>query len=138
MAQVSSHFGMLLCSWRKSAARTQVEMATQAGVSIATVRNLERGRGTLASLRVVLAAFDLELRGRNVPAGAMHKGLVVLRRRHKMSRRKLAGILGVSRTTLAVLEAGGAGRIETLEAYGAAVGAGLNIVPVSARRHYYV
>lgn len=39
-------------------------------------------------------------------------------------------MLDVSRSTLAVLEAGGPGRLETLEAYGAALGAGLYLAPI--------
>lgn len=116
---------------------TQVQLAKAAGISRGAVRNLERGRGTLASWSAALAALGHELRGRSLVAGPTGAALATLRQRRGLSRRALARMLDVSRTTLATLEAGGPGRLETLESYGATVGAGLYLAPVGATANFF-
>lgn len=135
MAQLSALGASLRTHRRRT--QSQVLLAGAVGVGVAAVRNLERGRGTLRCLWAVLAAQGIELRGRHLPAGQVGAALAALRQRRGISRRALAGTLGVSRETLAVLEAGGPGRLETLEAYGAAVGAGLYLAPVGAAAGFY-
>ncbi|MCJ2101944.1 helix-turn-helix domain-containing protein [Methylobacterium sp. E-046] len=116
---------------------TQVQLAEVSGISVATVRNLERGRGTLTSWSTVLAALGHELHGRSLAVGPTGTALAALRKRRGLSQRTLAGMLGVSRTTLAALEAGGPGRLETLEIYGIAVGAGLYLAPIDATAGFF-
>ncbi|WP_409568134.1 DNA N-6-adenine-methyltransferase [Methylobacterium sp. E-066] len=116
---------------------TQVQLAEAAGISVATVRNLERGRGTLSSWSTALGALGHELRGRSLVAGPIGAALVNLRERRGLSRRALARMLGVSRTTLSALEAGGPGRLETLETYAATIGAGLYLTPIGATAGFY-
>jgi len=116
---------------------TQAILAATAGIGVAAVRNLEHGRGTLASWAAALDALGWELRGRHLAAGSVGAALAALRTRRGVSRRELARILGVSRETLAVLESGGPGRLETLEAYGAAVGAGLYLAPLGSAAGFY-
>lgn len=135
MAQLSA-LGAAFRALRRSGS-SQKRLASSAGVGVAAVRNIERGRGTLASWAAVLAALGVELRGRSLAAGPLGPALAALRRRRGLSRRGLARMLGVSRQTLAVLEAGGPGRLETLEAYGAAVGAGLYLAPIGAAAGFY-
>src|SRR5436305_1642042 len=66
-------------------------------------------------------------------AGPVGPALVLARKRRKVSCRKLATALSVSRNTLVAVENGG-GLIGTLEAYAAAVGAGLYLArPGDAR-----
>lgn len=66
-------------------------------------------------------------------AGPVGPALVLARKRRKISRRKLAKALGVSRNTLVAVEAGG-GLVGTLEEYAGAVGAGLYLArPEQAR-----
>ena len=116
---------------------TQVQLAEASGISVATVRNLERGRGTLSSWSAALAALGHELRGRSLVAGPTGSALATLRRRRGLSRRALARMLEVSRTTLATLEVGGPGRLETLEAYGATVGASFYLAPIGATAGFF-
>ncbi len=135
MAQLSS-LGAALKATRRPC-MTQLQLADAAGISVATVRNLERGRGTLTSWSTVLRSVEHELRGRSLVAGPTGTALATLRRRRGLSRRALARMLDVSRTTLAVLEAGGPGRLETLEAYGATVGAGFYLAPIGTTAGFY-
>jgi transcriptional regulator with XRE-family HTH domain len=72
----------------------------------------------------VMKAMGLELRGRQLAAGPVGLALVQARKRRKMSRRRLAKALGVSRNTLVAVEQGG-GLVGTLEAYAGAVAARL-------------
>ena len=116
---------------------TQVQLAKAAGISRGAVRNLEQGRGTLTSWSAVLAALEYELRGRSLTVGPTGAALAVLRKRRGLSRRALASMLGLSRTTLATLEAGGPGRLETVENYGATVGAGLYLASVGAAAGFF-
>lgn len=116
---------------------SQIILAAAAGIGVAAVRNLERGRGTLESLALALAALGHELRGRSLAAGPVGAALAALRRRRGLSRRALARMIGVSRETLAVIEADGPGRVETLEYYGATVGAGLYLAPIGAAAGFY-
>jgi len=116
---------------------SQAALGTSAGIGVAAVRNLERGRGTLRTWTAALGVVGIEIRGRSLAAGPVGAALAGLRQRRGLSRRALARMLGVSRATLAVLEAGGPGRLETLEAYGAAVGAGLYLAPIGAAAGFY-
>ena len=117
-------FGLLLREARKRAKLTQKELASKAGVGLSAVQALERGRGRLSSLNAVLAALRLELRGRQLVSGPVGPALALARKRRRTSRRELAKALGVSRNTLAAVEAG-SGLVRPLEMYAGAVGARL-------------
>ena len=135
MAQFST-LGAALKATRRPC-MTQVQLAKAAGISVGAVRNLERGRGTLTSWSAALAALGYELRGRSLVVGPAGTALATLRRRRGLSRRALARMVEVSRTTLATLEAGGPGRLETLEIYGTTFGAGFYLAPIGATAGFY-
>jgi transcriptional regulator with XRE-family HTH domain len=125
--------GRLFRVARKAARLTQAELAEQAGIGLSAAQALERGRGRISSQNAILKTLDLELRGRQLVAGPVGPALVLVRKRRKISRRKLAKALGVSRNTLVAVETGG-GLVSTLEAYASAVGAGLYLArPEEAR-----
>ena len=121
---IQCQLGRLFRDARKSAKLTQAELAKQAGIGLSAVQAVERGRGRVSSLNAILERLGVELRGRQLAAGPVGPALVLARKRRKVSRRKLAKALGVSRNTLAAVENGG-GLVGTLEAYVSAVGAGL-------------
>lgn len=139
MAQLSafSPLGRSLRDARKGLLLTQCELARQCSLSVNTIRNIERGRGWLSTLATITQRLDYELRGRSLQQGEIGNALQILRKRHGISRRKLARMLSVSRTTLAALEAGQAGRFETLEAVGQALGAGLYFAALERSRSFY-
>jgi transcriptional regulator with XRE-family HTH domain len=118
---------------RKSTGLTQAKLAEQAGIGLSAVQAVERGRGRISSLNAILKRLGVELRGRQLAAGPVGPALVLARKRRKVSRRKLAKALGVSRNTLVAVEIGG-GLVGTLEAYASAIGAGLYLArPEEAR-----
>lgn len=124
MNRFPSHLGRLIRDSRKASGLTQIELATAASVALSAVRTVEVGRGRASTLDAIVAALGLELRGRSLQVGRIGAALVRARRARKISQRQLARSLGVSRNTLAATERGG-GLVSTLEAYAAAVGAGL-------------
>ena len=128
-----SQLGNIFRDARKTAGLTQVELAKQIAIDVSTVQAVERGRGRVSSLKAILKTMGLELRGRQLTAGPVGPALVLARKRRKMSRRRLAKALDVSRNTLVAVERGG-GLVGTLEAYAAAVAAGLYLArPQDAR-----
>src|SRR5258707_12615 len=115
-----SQLGTLFRDARKVAGLTQAELAEQADRGLSAVQAVEKGRGRVSSLNAILTTMGLELRGRQLIAGQVGPALVLARKRRKVSRRKLAKALGVSRNTLVAVETGG-GLVGTLEAYAGAV-----------------
>jgi transcriptional regulator with XRE-family HTH domain len=130
-----SQLGQLFRDARKGAGLTQAELALRASIGLSAVQAVEQGRGRVSSLTAMLKTLGLELRGRQLSAGPIGPALVLARKRRKVSRRKLAKALGVSRNTLVAVETGG-GLVGTLEAYAGAVGAGLYLARPDARRGF--
>ncbi|MEH2562430.1 DNA N-6-adenine-methyltransferase [Bradyrhizobium sp. AZCC 2289] len=135
MVGFQSQLGRLFRDARKAEGLTQAELAEQAHIGLSAVQAVEKGRGRISSLNSVLNALGLELRGRQLIAGPVGPAMVLARKRRKVSRRKLAKALGVSRNTLVAVETGG-GLVGTLEAYAGAVGAGLYLARPDAPRGF--
>jgi transcriptional regulator with XRE-family HTH domain len=90
---------------RKARNFTQSALAQQAMISIPTIRLLECGQGTLTSFWSVLEALNVEIAGRNLPAGeSIGVQIVTLRRRKGMSQRALASIIETTQPTLALVQ----------------------------------
>jgi transcriptional regulator with XRE-family HTH domain len=132
-----SQLGQLFRDARKAAGLTQADMAAHAHIGLSAVQAVEQGRGRVWSLNAILKTMDLELRGRQLAAGPVGPALALARKRRKMSRRRLAKALGVSRNTLVAVEQGG-GLVGTLEAYAGAVAAGLYLAKPSDVRSFSV
>ncbi|WBU61866.1 DNA N-6-adenine-methyltransferase [Paracoccus albus] len=114
---------------RRMAKVSQEAVATFAGVSVGTIKAIEKGNGTLRTLLPALTAIGQKLIARHAPGDALVAGLITLRKRHGLSARGIATQLGLSRSTIAKMENGGDSRIATVADYAALVGAGLAIVP---------
>jgi transcriptional regulator with XRE-family HTH domain len=123
---------------RKSRRLTQHDVATIGGVSVPTVRLLERGRGNLRTWTAVLEALAIELVGRNLPAGE-HVGrqITALRKRRGLGQRGLAALVGVSQPTVVTLEGEGRGRVQTLDRVLTVLGAGVYLAPRGRVRPFY-
>ena len=132
-----SQLGQFCRGARKTAGLTQADMAAQADIGLSAVQAVEQGRGRVSSLGAILNAMGLELRGRQLSAGPVGPALVLARKRRKVSRRRLARALGMSRNTLVAVEQGG-GLVATLEAYAGAVAAGLYLARPSDARSFSV
>ena len=79
-----------------------------------TVRQAERGHGSLLSFLSLAAVLEQEIGGRSLPPGGHLGGrLATMRDRRKWSRRTVAALAGISATTLAVLEQGAPVHLDT-------------------------
>src|SRR5262245_52322094 len=100
---------------RIAAGRSQRAVAKLASCSPATVSLLERGGGTLASLRQVAGALD-------VYPSPLPSALANCRRWQGIGTRRASQMAGISRPVLQSLEATGEGRVSTYEAVARALG----------------
>lgn len=126
MAELSSNLGAAFRVRRRAAGLTQAEVAEAACVSAQTISLAERGLGRLATFGRLLGSLGLLIDGRNLSAsGILGARLRALRERRGLSRREAARMLTVAADTLAEIERGGPGRVETLVRYGVLLGAGL-------------
>ena len=85
----------------------QGELAAAVGLAGKTFGLLERGRSNLASWRAALVHLDLQLVGRNLPAGeSLGEQLAGLCHHRRLGQRELAELVGVATPTLVALERG--------------------------------
>lgn len=138
MTELSSNLGDALRARRRASGSTQVDLARAARVSPQTICLAERGKGRIATFCRLIDTLDLLIDGRNLAAtGCLGSRLRALRDRRAMSRREAARALTISPDTLAAMERGGPGRVETLTRYGALLGAGLYLREKSEPRPFY-
>ena len=117
---------------------TQTEIAARAGLSLQTVRQLERGRGLIASLAKLTTALGVTVEGRNLPPGArLGKRLAALRRRRGFTQRSLAAALRVAPGTVNRLENTEAASVAVLCRVMAFLGAGVYLAAPGAARAFY-
>jgi transcriptional regulator with XRE-family HTH domain len=64
---LQNSLGSLVKQERKAQRMTQHMLAKAAGLSVPTIRLVERGRGTLQSFQSVINTLGVELVGRNLP-----------------------------------------------------------------------
>lgn len=88
---------------RRARRLTQAEIATQAGISLPTLRALERGEGGVRALVAVMQVLDLRW-GWAPDRAAAAAALAERRRARGLSQAELAVRLGVSRPTVIALE----------------------------------
>ncbi|KAA0682214.1 DNA N-6-adenine-methyltransferase [Roseomonas genomospecies 6] len=117
--------GAALRARRQALGLTLAAVGARAGVSRPTVAGLERDQGQRRSLDAVAAALGLRL---VVGSG----GLATVRQRRGWSVPTVATRTGLSAPTVRLIEAGGGGRVESLLALAAAVGARLRLVEAEA------
>jgi phage N-6-adenine-methyltransferase len=130
--------GNALRAVRKSRRLTQQDLANIVGVSVPTLRLLERGRGNVRTWAAVLEGLGLELIGRNLPAGA-HIGsqLATLRKRRGLGQRAVAALVGVSQPMLVMFERDRRGRVQTLDRLLTVLGVGAYLAPRGSARPFY-
>jgi phage N-6-adenine-methyltransferase len=120
-----SGIGSELRKHRKECRMTQAALAVKAGLSVPTVRHLERTRGNLASWDPAVAVLALKIIGRNLPPGAtLGQSIATLRRRRGFSQRALAELAGITQPTIVAIERYGKGRLEILDRILVRLGAG--------------
>jgi phage N-6-adenine-methyltransferase len=117
---------------------TQEELAGNAGLSIPTVRLLERTHGNLTSWNVVLGALALEVAGRNLPAGeTLGRSIAALRRSRGFTQRGLAELVGVTQPTILALERYDRGRLEILDRVLVRLGAGAYLIGRGEKKSFF-
>lgn len=133
MAQLSpvEAFGRELRRRREEFGFTQIRLAQAAQLNPTTIALLEAGKGRISTLERVLTVLSIEIRSRQLRTGAIGPALKVLRVRRRISQRTAARALSVSRNTVAFLESGGSGRVETMIRYAQLLAAGLSLTPAS-------
>src|SRR5271157_2658987 len=123
---------------RRGRRMTQEELAGNAGLSIPTVRLLERTHGNLTSWNVVLGALALEVAGRNLPAGeTLGRSIAALRRSRGFTQRGLAELVGVTQPTILALERYGRGRLEILDRVLVRLGAGAYLIGRGEKKSFF-
>jgi phage N-6-adenine-methyltransferase len=140
MNKLPLHYGLGfdLRRHRKDRRMTQAELAANAGLSVPTVRLLERTRGHLTSWNAALAALGLEIVGRNLPAAeTLGQSIAALRRSRGFSQRALAELAEVTQPTILAIERYGTGRLETLSRILARLGAGAYLAAAGERKAFY-
>jgi phage N-6-adenine-methyltransferase len=123
---------------RRGTRISQATLAARTGLAVRTIRNLEHGRGTLASLARALKALKLALVGRHLPPGRnIGARIADLRQRRRVSQRALAADAGVTQPTIVALERRNRGRLETLDRVLTLLGAGQRIMPATEAPSFY-
>ncbi len=135
---MQNHLSRSLRLARRSRRLSQVKLSERSGLALATIRNIEHGRGTVGSLLRALRRLRLVIVGRHLPPGRSIGARVAdLRRRRRVSQRQLAQDAGVTQPTIVALERRSQGRVETLDRVLTLLGAGQRIVEASAAASFY-
>src|SRR6266446_1617325 len=141
MLKLSFHhasLGVCLQRERQDRKLTQGDLAQQAQIAIPTLRLLEHGQGNLASLWSVLHVLNMEIVGRNLPAGTtIGKRIVTLRKRKGISQRDLVKLVGASQPTIIELERHATGRLQTLDRVLLTLGAVAYLAPQGSVKAFF-
>ena len=117
---------------------TQAEIAALAGLSIPTVRLLERGKGDQASLDAVLSVLGLGMEGRNLPpASTIGQRVALLRKRRGYTQRTLAAALSIAPSTVNRMEHKPGSSVATLSAALDFLGAGAYLAAATDTAAFY-
>jgi phage N-6-adenine-methyltransferase len=130
--------GVALRAARKERGYSRASFAVSCRLACSTVQLLENGKGRITSFARAVAALELEIAGRNLPAGeTLGAQLAALRKRRGLTQRELAQHVGATANTVRAVETSDRGRVETLDRMLAVLGAGTYLAPVGSRRAFY-
>jgi len=102
---------------RRAAGLTQLEIARQTGLSLPTIRMLERGEGSIASARSAMAPLGLVWTWPDPVTENPGEALVRLRREAGLSQRAMARAIGATQPTIIAMERQFTGTLPRLAAY---------------------
>ncbi len=123
---------LVLC--RKEKGLTQAELASQAGVSTPTIVNLEKGKGTIASLTKFLDTLKVEIRGQNLPVhNFVGSQIKELRQSRSLTQKQLAEKVNTTHPTIIALERDYRGRVSTLDAVFRELRAAIYLAPKGSK-----
>ena len=109
--------GPLLAAKRREIGHPQMAFSEMTGLSVPTIRNLERGKGNVSSYIQCLNLLGVKLCWQGSQERGIGKSLAHRRTSLGISQRQMATRLDVSHRTVIALENAFRGRIDTLEAY---------------------
>lgn len=133
-----NRLGDALRAARKTAQMTQEELSKEAGTPRLAVIRAEAGEGLLSPFERLLLPLETMIDGRNLPAGPdIGSRLGELRLARGLSQTKIAEAAKLSRPTVAKIEGGEPGHLVAIERLGAALGAGLAVIPLAAPPSYW-
>jgi len=116
MLSMKSHD--LIKAQRKEQQLTQVELAKLSGLSVPTIRNLERGHGHIRSVQAVMSVLKLLWAWHpHDDTRSVGRSLADTRRAKSISQRKMAAYIGVTLPTIQALEQKFTGSIQNLDKY---------------------
>jgi len=131
--------GKRLREARKKSGLTQLALAEKGGLSVPTLRLLERGGGNLSSWRKALSTLSLVVEGRNLPPGQdIGQRIVALRERRHLSQRQLASLARTTQPTIIALEKRYQGRLAVLDRVLTVLGAGHYLAAPGTRKPFFV
>lgn len=122
---------------RLAAKLTQAQLSERAGLSRASILQVEAGRGRLDTLASLAGQIDMVVDGKGLPpiTGGIGQRLADLRLTRGYSRAAVAAKAGISVPTVTAIDNGAtAVMISAVEKYAAALGATMALVPVNADR----
>ena len=135
---IGNRLGKRLREARKKSRLTQLALAEEGGLSVPTLRLLERGGGNLSSWRSVLSTLSLVVEGRNLPPGQdIGQRIVALRKRRQLSQRQLASLAQTTQPTIIALEKRYQGRLAVLDRVLTVLGAGHYLAELGTRKPFY-
>ena len=118
---------------RRRSKFTQQGLAAMAGIDLATVKNLEHGRGTVGSLSAILAAVEHRFADQP-PSMALGAWIASRRKSAGYSQQAFAARIGVSKPTINQIERG-RGNVKSLLGAMSALGLGDTVVPLNDPLH---
>ena len=127
-----------LKSRRKEHQLTQKALAEKTALSLPTIGQLEKGKGTIKSLESVLFALNCEIFSNQLEHnGTIGERVQSLRKKKKISQQKAGEVIGVTQATISNIESHSTGRVSTLEALARVSGCQLQILPKDRKKSFY-
>ena len=130
--------GQNLKNRRKEQQLTQKALAEKTALSLPTIGQLEKGKGTIKSLKKVLNTLECEFFSNQLePNGAIGERIQTLRKKKKISQQVAGGIIRATQSTISNIENHSTGRISTLEALVRVSGCELQILRTNRKKSFY-
>lgn len=120
--------GLSLRAARKALKVRQAEVAERAGLPRQSVIRAEAGEGSWSSYEAIVSALDLTLDSKKLPEGE-HLGqrFQGLRKDRRLTQAEVAAMAGITRSTIAAIEANAPGHLSAVQRLSDALGAGLQV-----------
>lgn len=125
---LQNSLGLSLREARKALKVRQAEAADKAQLPRQSVIRAEAGEGSWSSYEAIVSALDLTLDSKKLPEGE-HLGqrFQGLRKDRRLTQAEVAAMAGITRSTIAAIEANTPGHLSAVQRLSDALGAGLQV-----------